>query len=309
MTRHAFFRPILITLLSAFLTAYSCADADTATTQPTTDNPVQSANEAMIRATDALESAKSAALDKFHSSAKYKAEKVDLDVKANALAAARANGNIQSRLDASSAYNLIRVDIEKQEAAIAKNDPSIALAAEGVERARGGLEIAKADRKAAADAKKAEEDAEDAIRKATENIEREKLAEAAIPEITATQLDTLGERYANKRVKITFARFTRADNNWVDFLPGVTISSNGLQSMINVDEKRKWIGFVARDTKGEYFDRIFASKDTYGDLLAGLDSGSVISLRGTAVMLPRTGGDYGIICDKVVVEKPPAPPP
>jgi len=142
-------------------------------------------------------------------------------------------------------------------------------------------------------------------RQVAEDEEKAKLAEASIPEVTSTQLETLGERFDDKRVKLTHIKFGRADNLWVESLPGVTISTNGLLSTIDTKAAQQWIGFSIFDNNGRSFGRCFAPKETYADLIAGMKKGTEISLRGYVVAME--GSElYGVVCYKIDVDVPEA---
>jgi exonuclease VII large subunit len=119
-------------------------------------------------------------------------------------------------------------------------------------------------------------------------------------EISATQLETLGEKYVGKAVKMIHCNFSGASNTFVDELPNVTIASNGLQSVINRNELEKWIGFSVNDSNGRLFMRAFASKKDMGEFLATMKNGTVVNISGVVVKLDQAGS-YGIVCDKIEI--------
>lgn len=122
-------------------------------------------------------------------------------------------------------------------------------------------------------------------------------------EVTTTQLETLGEQYVGKTVVLTGCSFMGADNTWVDELPGVTIRSNGLASVINRDNLEQWIGFSFDDSNGKLFQHAFALKSDKGEMLAQLKDYTKINVRGVVVKLNQAGW-YGLVCDTIEIVPP-----
>jgi len=85
-----------------------------------------------------------------------------------------------------------------------------------------------------------------------------------VVEVTAAMLETMGEKYANKTVKMIGLKFSETDNDNLDVLPGITIASNGIVSRVDVRQMEKWIGFDANDSNGKFFQRFYASKKDEG---------------------------------------------
>ena len=126
------------------------------------------------------------------------------------------------------------------------------------------------------------------------------LAADGTDEITVTKLETMGEKYENKIVKMTDLGFIKADNESLDLLPGITISDNGLISRVNTREMENWIGFMVSDSNGRLFQRVYAYKKDYGELIVGLKRGQKINVRGVVLGLSNAGW-YGLICTKIEV--------
>lgn len=134
--------------------------------------------------------------------------------------------------------------------------------------------------------------------------EKQEQIEKSTPEITAAQLETLGERYVKMSVKMTNAQFDSADNTFVDELPGVTVEDNGLEEIIDMRERNLWIGFSVADSNGRSFNYCYALKSHYGDMVAGMKAGATVNLRGVVVELTQAG-EYGLICTSVEVASQP----
>ena len=75
------------------------------------------------------------------------------------------------------------------------------------------------------------------------------------------------ERVRDKRAAFLDAEFMTLSDSYLNQLPGVTLESNGLESRLDLSQKEKWVGFQIRDQEGNAFFRLFARKDTHGDLL------------------------------------------
>lgn len=143
-----------------------------------------------------------AALNAFHGSDKYKAEKADLDVKAAALAKARQEGTPQERLDASGEYNRARLALDRDDKAALSSDSSITDAARR-------LEIARSEVAAISLAKKVD----------AERVDREKLeAEEGPPPIRqaiAAHEVIIGMNIAQvEKALDTKGKQTGANENW-----------------------------------------------------------------------------------------------
>ena len=130
----------------------------------------------------------------------------------------------------------------------------------------------------------------------------DKVANGAVPEVTATQLNTLGEKYDGKTVKMVGVRFSGAANTWVDQLPGISLGSNGLITRVNVQEMQKWIGFSILDNDSKSFSFAFALKGDYGEFLAAMKDDQRINVQGVVVKLTQPGW-YGLVCSKIEIAK------
>jgi len=190
-------------------------------------------------------------------------------------------GDFQPAIDAyQQALDLIKVT--------QADNADLAVAASRILRAKTSA-LAKLDQNKA--------EAEKRARAAKEQARRD-AEEAKIPEITIQQLQILGEKYAGKRVRITGISFGGAGNTFVDWLPGVVLSDNGLQTVVNVDEMQKWVNFSVFDADLHTFSFAFVLKDKYGEKLAAMKEFHPISIHGYVIAL-RTAGDYGIVCDRI----------
>lgn len=140
------------------------------------------------------------------------------------------------------------------------------------------------------------------LRKEGEKLERElrkhRPGQVAGPDpdatvITTKRLETMGEKLARKKVALVGCRFVEVSDDWIDQLPGVTISSNGLQALINVNERQKWIGFRVADDDDHVLSFMFADKEEWGEFLLTLKRGQILNVKGFAIEL-RHPGWYGV---------------
>lgn len=271
-----------------------------ATSQPTGAGPLEVAKQRVRRASAALDAARADAIARFHASPSYLSMKQDVDAKQAARGDARENGTPQQRLDTDSAYNVAKMALEKMEKSVLSGDQRMIAATAELDGALAAREALQGDFDRPIARRQAQE-------KLVRDQQRAAEEEAALPQITFAQLDTLGERFYNKRVKITHVVFGKADNSWVDDLPGITISSDGLQSLVNTTEAERWIGFFATDSHQIFFQRLFALKGTYGDMIASLKDGTQLTLVGRVIRLD-TNDWYGLVCDKIILEDAGAAP-
>jgi exonuclease VII large subunit len=126
------------------------------------------------------------------------------------------------------------------------------------------------------------------------------LASAESPEVNTARLETTGEKYENKVVRMIGVKFNDVDNSSVDLLPGITLASNGLVSRIDTRELEKWIGLSIVDKEGKLFLHVYALKAEYGEILVTLKRGRRINLQGTVVALDQPGW-YGLVCSKIEI--------
>lgn len=256
-------------------------------------SPTENAADAAVRAKLQLEAAKTELVRaraeqvaKWESSDRYKQMKSDLEEKEIALKNARAGDDTQAKLDASKAFNDAQFKFATANV-MAKSEKSdrIAHAEEELTRADKAYNLASARFKGQQELSAAE-------RAAHEAEEAEKNA----PEVTMAQLKIVGERYDGKLVKVTNCRFGGADNIWVDQLPGVTVWSNGIQSVIRKNELESWVGF--RVGQDDSYGEMFAVKADFADILLAMKRGEKLSLYGRVVRL-RQAGWYGIVCYRI----------
>lgn len=123
---------------------------------------------------------------------------------------------------------------------------------------------------------------------------------ALAPEVTAKQVEVLGEKYEGKTVKISQCKFLESNVNLVSELPGVTLESNGLQSVLDAREHQKWIGFALHDSAGTFFQFAFASKVDYGEVLAAMKKNTQLNLVGRVVRMSGTLA-YGLVCSDIEI--------
>lgn len=113
-------------------------------------------------------------------------------------------------------------------------------------------------------------------------------------EVTADRIQTMGEQYENKPVRMLDCEFYEVTDTYITSLPGVTIASNGLISRIDVREQEKWVGFTVSDKQEKNFYFLYALKADWAEYLLALKRGDKVNLKGVVVKLDAT--DHGIVC-------------
>lgn len=136
----------------------------------------------------------------------------------------------------------------------------------------------------------------------TVNDNADQKVSSDLPEVTWKMIDTTGEKYDGKMIRMINLKFKESSNSWVNQLPGITLSSNGLVSTINVKQLEKWIGFYAEDKKGDFGQRYFALKSDFADTILSLDRNTVFDIVGVAIKL-KNAGWYGVIVTELKVHK------
>ena len=118
--------------------------------------------------------------------------------------------------------------------------------------------------------------------------------DAKLPEIAVKHLESVGERFENKPVRMLSLTFDETSDLWLTNLPGVMVDSNGLVTRYNKKAAEGWIGFSAADRHGKRTSKFFARKDKWEDKLLELDRGTLVNVVG--VVTPMEGmTDYGIL--------------
>ena len=121
--------------------------------------------------------------------------------------------------------------------------------------------------------------------------------------VTLKLIENFPERVRGKTIRIQ-GQFRGLSDTYLDNIKGVTISSNGLTSRLNVTEKQKWLGFdIEERDSGELFYKCFALKEIFGDQFLNLKDdynyGTPLDIIAEASTLDRSGGDVGLFCNSV----------
>lgn len=106
-----------------------------------------------------------------------------------------------------------------------------------------------------------------------------------MPNITVTQLNTMGEKYVHGRVRMIIA-FRSAQQTWIEEL------------QMSGELYKNYVGFTGYDKRGELGQRFYANKKDCGELLAEIKVNTTILIEGYVVDL-RHAPWYGVICDKI----------
>lgn len=125
---------------------------------------------------------------------------------------------------------------------------------------------------------------------------------ASIIQVSPVQLETLGERFLGKTVQMNNVTFVRADNLYLDDLPGTKLNPDDDESRVQKDRENDWIGFWVRDAQGNAFGRVFANKAKFGDVLVSTPEDTKVSLSGSVVELQRSK-KFALICTEFSAQK------
>lgn len=123
------------------------------------------------------------------------------------------------------------------------------------------------------------------------------------PEIKSKHLETVGERYVGKQVKMLTVRFAGLNSIWLTQIPGVMVSSNGLVTQYNKKAVEAWVGFFINDRNGELCQFVFAPKDAWADKLLEMEKGQLLNLVGVVTEMERSS-DHGLLVYDVEILKP-----
>lgn len=125
----------------------------------------------------------------------------------------------------------------------------------------------------------------------------------SIPEVTFKKLDIVGERYRRKRVKVVGCRFKKLSTIYLDSLPSVRVSTDGLLTTIKTAEYEKWFGMWLEDKEGESYFKIFAMKAAWVDTFLEMKGDQLLNISGRVVELKNVNG-YGIVVTEVEILDP-----
>jgi len=122
-------------------------------------------------------------------------------------------------------------------------------------------------------------------------------------EIKVKHLEAVGERYANKPVKMLTAKFRGMSNSGITSIPGVMVDSNGLVTRYNKKAAEAWVGFRVSDRDGDLGFYLFAPKEKWADVLLEMKEGQLLNLAGVVTELERVQ-NYGILVYDIEILKP-----
>ena len=247
------------------------------------------AQAAYISAATNAEKAKSHHATILKASPSYRDAQADLAARQAVLEDARANGSAQEKLDASAAMVKSKAVVAAIEKKAITDDAELTKAMDEWKAAIERFDaLSEANQQKKSKWQKEQREAEEADK---------------VRAITLKQLEITGDKYKHSQVRIQPLIFQGADNRFLDKLPGVMTSTDGVFSTINTEELHKWIGFAVSDDDGESCSYLFAKKEAFADRLVPMKPGTKIDVCGTVIELVLMPGTYGIVCDRIVVTR------
>lgn len=127
-------------------------------------------------------------------------------------------------------------------------------------------------------------------------------ADATHPEIAVKHLESVGERFENKPVRMLSLKFDETSDLWLTNLPGVMVDSNGLVTRYDKKAAEGWIGFSATDRNGKRSSKFFARKDKWADKLLELDRGRLLNIVGVVTPMERMTDHAILVYDIEILE-------
>lgn len=244
----------------------------------------------------------------------------DVAAKEATLKEARAGADPQRKLTASSAFTKARAVLSKIESDAVAADARVTQARDTADRSAAEVETARQGAKVA--------DAADARAKAAaDRTEAERQRDAAATEVTIAKLRATGQRYVGQRVKLAGVVFSRADNRWVENIPGVWTKRKGQavtyieadprgvvgtatlkQAPLGFRNPEDWVGFAVTSPDGrDSFRFLFGVATTVlGEQITALTAEQPVTIYGEVFAMDDEGV-YGVVCDKIIAG--PVPPP
>jgi hypothetical protein len=139
--------------------------------------------------------------------------------------------------------------------------------------------------------------------KAEKDLDAQKAREASRVWFSPSldELEHFGERFIgdDKAVRISGITFSDINDTWLNFVPGVTVMTNGVMSTVRADWREKLIGFSVSEKKGSgYFMNFVALKPAFGDLLLSLSRGDAITVEGSVFKFENKSG-HGVFVTKI----------
>jgi hypothetical protein len=126
--------------------------------------------------------------------------------------------------------------------------------------------------------------------------------ETKVPEIAVKHLEAVGERYANKSIKMLTLRYEDITSIWLVNLPGVMVDSDGLVTRYDKKAAEGWVGFSVTDRNGKHGSKFFARKDKWADMLLEFKRGQLINIVGVVTPMEQMS-DYGVLVYDIEVLK------
>jgi len=115
-------------------------------------------------------------------------------------------------------------------------------------------------------------------------------------ETSLIDVEHVPERFKDKTILLLGVEVRDFSSIHISSLPGVTIESNGISSLIDLSIKEKWLGLVIRQKpEDSFFFRCFVEKEKYDVFKTIINDKVKVNLLCRPVMLSGTGGEIGLI--------------
>jgi hypothetical protein len=126
----------------------------------------------------------------------------------------------------------------------------------------------------------------------------------AVPEVTARQLQIVGERFVGRQVKLSDCSFATVHGNYTNIVPDVEPLTDDRWQILRQSHAEKWIGLIFTDAGGHHYFHAYAPKDRFADFLLGLARGTRLNIAGVIAPMLSPDADsqdrHVLICESIV---------
>lgn len=124
-----------------------------------------------------------------------------------------------------------------------------------------------------------------------------------VPEVSARQLQIVGERFVGRTVKMSNCTFSTAHGNYTNIVPDIEPQPDGRVQILRQSHPERWVGLIFTDAAGHHFFHAYAPKDRFADLVLGLSRGTRLNITGVIAPMLKPDADspdrYVLICDSI----------
>lgn len=124
-----------------------------------------------------------------------------------------------------------------------------------------------------------------------------------VPEVSARQLQIVGERFVGRKVKLSDCTFSTAHGNYTSIVPDIEPLHDGRVEISRQNHPERWVGLIFTDSAGNHFFHAYAPKDQFADLVLGLSRGTKLNITGVIAPMLNPDADspdrYVLICKTI----------